>query len=405
VYSTTDQAVGDAPIAVRACDIDTDGDPDLITANDGSHTVSVLLNNGDGTYAPPSQWTTTTTPFDPICCEEPVDPDCCTEPVDVACCDVNGDTYIDLISVNHTSDDVSVLLNDGSTQFAAPVRYTVGEAPFGIECFKVDGDTDMDVVTCGFTEDAISVLLNNGDGTFAPHVIYSVLPDGDAPMALAVCDVDGDDDEDIVTANMLSENVSVLRNNADGTFTNIGSTDLCTAPTECVNPFDIACCDFDGVNGPDIVTANGIADTVTVLFNDGAGSYGGLASYNSLDGAYGVTCCNLDGDAGFDIVSANLTSDDLAVLLNEGAGSFGAPLFLTVGVDSTANPSSVICTDVDGDLDTDLATAFIAGVTVFESSCSQAIPAVSAWGLIIMTLLVLTVGTLALRRGAGVTGR
>ncbi|UCE61967.1 MAG: VCBS repeat-containing protein, partial [Phycisphaerales bacterium] len=74
VYSTTDQTEGDAPIAVRACDIDNDGDPDLITANDGSHTVSVLLNNGNGTYAAPLRWTTTTTPFDPICCEEPVDP-------------------------------------------------------------------------------------------------------------------------------------------------------------------------------------------------------------------------------------------------------------------------------------------------------------------------------------------
>ena len=368
VYSTTDQTEGDAPITVRACDIDTDGDADLITANDASHTVSVLLNNGDGTYAAPLRWTTTTTPFDPICCEEPVDFDCCTEPVDVTCGDVNGDTYVDLISVNHTSDDVSVLLNDGSMQFAAPVRYPVGEAPFGIECFNVDGDTDLDLVTNGFTEDAISVLLNNGDGTFAPHVTYAA---GDAPMALACCDVDGDSDDDVVTANLLSEDVSVLRNNGDGTFTNIGSADLCTTPTDCVNPFDIACCDFDGVNGPDVVTANGIADTVTVLFNDGAGGYGSLASYDNLDGAYAVTCGDLDGDADADVVSANLVSDDLAVFLNPGTGSFGTPSFLPVGSDPTANPSSVICRDVDGDLDTDLVTAFIDGVTVFENNCAS----------------------------------
>ncbi|UCE62132.1 MAG: VCBS repeat-containing protein [Phycisphaerales bacterium] len=366
VYSTTDQAEGDAPIVVRTCDIDTDGDPDLITANDGSHTVSVLINDGNGTYAAPSRWTTTTTPFEPLCCEEPVDFDCCTEPVNVACCDVNGDTHVDLVTVNHTSDDVSVLLNDGSMQFAAPVRYTVGEAPFGIECLNLDGDIDNDLVTNGFTEDAISVLLNNGDGTFAPHVTYAA---GDAPIAMTLCDVDGDGDDDVVTANMLSKDVSVLRNNADGTFTNIGSAGLCTGPTECVNPFDIACCDFDGVNGPDVATANGIVDTVTVLFNDGAGSYGGLASYNNLDGAYGVTCCDLDADADVDVVSANLVSDDLAVFLNDGAGSFGAPSFLTVGTDSTADPSSVICSDPDGDLDTDLITSFIGGVTLFENDC------------------------------------
>ncbi len=362
ILSTSDAAEGDAPFAVRCCDLNTDGFPDLVTANDASDTVSVLLNNGDGTYAPKVQW--------------PVDDDggVVSEPVDVVCCDLDGDDLIDLVSVNHTSDDVSVLLNTGNTQFAAAVKYPVGEAPFGIECLNLDGDADKDLVTNGFTEDALSVLLNNGDATFAPHVTY---PTGDAPIAMALCDMDGDAVADVVTANMLGKEVSVLRNNADGTFTAIGSASICRTPTECINPFDIACCDFDGANGPDVVTSNGIDDSAAVLLNDGTGQLGGATFYDGVDGAYGVTCCDLDGNAAPDVITANLSSgsttppapDDLAVFLNDGTGTLGTLSSLPVGVDGSSDPSSVVCCDVDGDTDADIVTTFVDGLTLFENDC------------------------------------
>jgi len=357
--STTDAAQGDAPFAVRCCDINGDGRPDLVTANDASDTISVLINNGNGTYAPKVRW-----PVD-------IDQQALSEPVDVVCCDVNGDLLVDLVAVNHTSDDVSVLLNIGDALFAPAVKYPVGEAPFGIECLDLDGDTDNDLITNGFTEDAISVLLNNGLGVFAPHVTYGT---GDAPIAMALCDVDGDSDSDVVTANMLGKSVSVLRNNANGTFTSLGSTPICRTPASCINPFDITCCDFDGINGADVATANGIDDSVAVLFNNGSGTFGGPTFYNDLDGAYSVACCDLSGDAKADIATANLASDDLAVLINAGAGSFGSSASIPLG--STADPSSVVCCNIEGDADNDLATAHVGGVEIIENDCGgdQALP-------------------------------
>jgi hypothetical protein len=381
---TSDSAQGDAPFAVRCCDINNDGAPDLVTANDGSDSLSVLRNNGNGTYAPKVRW--------------PVDADtqAVSEPVDVACCDVNGDGWVDLISVNHTSDDVSVLLNVGNGAFAVPVKYPVGEAPFGIECLNLDGDGDNDLITNGFTADAVSVLLNNGVGVFAPHVTY---PTGDAPIAMVLCDLDGDSDQDVVTANMVGKSISRLRNNGNGTFTNLGATAICRTPANCVNPFDIACCDFDGVNGPDIATANGIDDSVAVLFNTGSGGLAAVAFYDDLDGAYGVACCDLTGEGDADVAVANLAADDLAVLINMGNGSFGAGSFFPLG--ASADPSWVVCCDFDSDADADLAATFINGLALIENDCTggaEPVPTVSEWGLAILALVITVAGSLLLRR-------
>ena len=46
--------------------------------------------------------------------------------------------------------------------------------------------------TC--SSDDVSVLLNNGDGMFAPHATFAA---GEDPSALAIGDLDGDDDADM----------------------------------------------------------------------------------------------------------------------------------------------------------------------------------------------------------------
>jgi hypothetical protein len=46
----TSYPVGTGPAAIVAGDFDGDGKPDLAVANGGSNDVSILLNNGDGTF-------------------------------------------------------------------------------------------------------------------------------------------------------------------------------------------------------------------------------------------------------------------------------------------------------------------------------------------------------------------
>ena len=111
-----------------------------------------------------------------------------------------------------------VLLTTGGT-FAAKVSYTIGTWP-GVSFQFVaigdlNGDGNQDVIALDINSTKVSVFLNNGDGTLASKVDYTV---GAAPFAAAIGDLNGDGKADLAVANYNSGNVSVLLNNGTGTF-------------------------------------------------------------------------------------------------------------------------------------------------------------------------------------------
>jgi hypothetical protein len=79
----------------------------------------------------------------------------------------------------------------------------------------LDGDSVPDLVTANFLGDDVSVLLGNGDGSFQSATAFAV---GEVPSSVAMADLDGDMIPDLVTANRFSGDVSVLLGNGDGTF-------------------------------------------------------------------------------------------------------------------------------------------------------------------------------------------
>jgi len=78
--------------------------------------------------------------------------------------------------------------------------------------FNTDLFPDVATVNGGL-DNSVSILLGRGDGTFHRPRSYSISP-GLAPMALAVGDFNGDLHADIVTANALSNDVTLLRGEA-----------------------------------------------------------------------------------------------------------------------------------------------------------------------------------------------
>ncbi|HEU4437188.1 MAG TPA: FG-GAP-like repeat-containing protein, partial [candidate division Zixibacteria bacterium] len=83
---------GNTPYSVATADLDGDGDCDLAVANYGSHSVSILRNNGDGTFTVNEDYATG------------------HYPRSVCAADLDGDGDSDLATVNYDS-TVSILRN------------------------------------------------------------------------------------------------------------------------------------------------------------------------------------------------------------------------------------------------------------------------------------------------------
>ena len=191
------QNVGSSPYSVATGDFNGDGKPDLVTANAGSNSVSVLLGNGDGTFQSAVNYAVGSSPYS------------------VAVGDFNGDSKPDLVTANAGSNNVSVLLGNGDGTFQSAVNYAVGSSPYSVAVGDFNGDSKPDLVTANYGSNNVSVLLGNGNGTFGSAVNYAV---GTNPQSVALGDVNGDSERDLVTANYGSNNVSVLLGNGNGTF-------------------------------------------------------------------------------------------------------------------------------------------------------------------------------------------
>jgi hypothetical protein len=345
-------AVG--PLAVVVGEFTHDGSLDIATADQGSNTVSVFLGNGHGSFLTPSDL---------------------VSPIGVAAGDFNGDGNLDMAVANYANDTVSVLLGNGDGTFQPPVSYSVGQFPIGLAVGKFNGDGILDIVVADSAfslaahedvgEGMVSVLLGRGDGTFLPAKNYPV--GAFAPYGVAVGDVNGDNQPDIVTANDGEPgstgpgSVSVLLGNSDGTF-----QPAVTYPVGSF-PIGVALGDFNHDGHTDIVAANSAYDesfsnltaigTVSVLLGDGTGKFtpDGFSTPGLPPGTFAVGGLAPSGVAvgdftndGYpdDIVTANNATGTVSVLLGNGKGNFQPPVTYDLG--SNSFPLGVAVSQLSG---------------------------------------------------------
>jgi hypothetical protein len=317
---------GDAPYSVFCADLDGDGDLDLAVANCMSTIVSILMNNGDGTF------------------QSAVNYGAGANPYSVFCADLDGDGDLDLAVANEGSDNVSILKSNGDGTFQTKVDYGAGVGPVSLFCADLDGDGDLDLAVANNGSGNVSILKNNGDGTFQTKVDYGT---GVYPYSVFCADLDGDSDLDLAVANTGSNNVSILKNNGDGTFqtaVNYGTGDY---------PYSVFCADLDGDGDLDLAVANDGSNNVSILKNNGDGTFQTAVNYGAGDYPASVFCADLDGDGDLDLAVANDGSNNVSILKNNGDGTFQSAVNYGAG----AIPSSVFCADLDGDTDLDLAVA------------------------------------------------
>jgi FG-GAP-like repeat len=329
-------AAGSQPFSVAVADFNSDSKSDLVVANFNSDNVSLLLGDGLGGFSAPTNFGMGDGPFS------------------IAIGDFNADSKPDIATANENSDNISVRLGNGTGGFggATTIAIGVGSAPQGIAVgdFNNDSNADLAVANLSFnSSDNVTVLLGDGSGGFGTPTNFPAEGPGSGPIAVAVGDFNADSNSDLAVANFNKKNVSILRGDGTGGFAAAPGSPLGVVN----NPFSIAVRDLNADSRPDLAVANFTSNVVSVLLADGSGGFNPRTDYNVASQPRGVASGDFNGDGTPDLVTGNYNNNNASVILGNGAGAFGSPTNFPVGT----GPSSVAVSDFNGDGQPDLAVS------------------------------------------------
>lgn len=350
-------ALQSARVSFVVGDFNSDGRPD-IAEKDGF----ILIGNGDGSFQGISQQ------------------DVGSAPTSQTIGDFNGDGIPDLAVTSDTDGWVNVfLIQKGGLAPSPPVRIgsPFGFEPSGVAVGDFNGDGKLDLAVANRAGNAmLAVVMGNGDGSFGTPVYYGTF--GQSAYAVVVAG------NELLLRNG-SGNISVFRNNGDGTFTQAPDIVLGVNPPAGVTsgPSTVqymASGDFNGDGKVDFVATTlggnqqpnpellpdprlGFDKHVKVVLNDGTPQ----GTVITLDAGFDprtVTVGDVNGDGKLDMVVFTHTTafipgldpGSLDVFLGNGDGTFQGPVnsgpaLQTLTPDGSTAP---VLADLNGDGHIDL---------------------------------------------------
>ncbi|MBF9239810.1 VCBS repeat-containing protein [Hymenobacter sp. BT683] len=329
-----DVAVGGNPTSIAAGDINNDGNPDFVVSDNSSSIVRIRLGDGRGGFLPPPA---------PIPSQIGAG---LSNPSAIALADANNDGNLDIFVIGGSiSGRYGTMLGDGTGRFTAvfEASYYSGDSLNGLAVGDVNGDGNADLLTSPARSAKVLVLLSNAQGGFTSA---QDVPTG-YNNALALADMNRDGKLDIVAVSPNA--VAVRLGNGAGLF----STPTVSQVAVTSGAVAVAVGDLNNDNKLDVVTASNAGNAVSVRLGDGGGGFTTAPDISIGAAPRKVALVDLNRDGKLDLAATlnGRTSTTVALRLGDGAGNFSnAPSDLTVGL----APNGLALADFNRDGQTDL---------------------------------------------------
>jgi MYXO-CTERM domain-containing protein len=320
-------SVGNTPVAVEVADVDSDGNPDIIAANEFDENVSVIFGDGDGNFG--SRIT--------------IDLDGNT-PLSLALGDFDRDGKQDL-AVLDDFDELCLFRNTGNRTFAPfneqdgsiVCEVVDGSGSIVVRAGDFDGKNGADLVVLNQDSANLTLFTNDGTANFTSRSISSV---GVTPVDMRVGLINGDvrDDLALVDHDIFDpENTYILLGQSSGLGTlNQASVEL--------GPTALALCDLNDDALTDIVSSNDQSNVgISYTLGFGNGSFESSASAplgaTRIGMSIGIDCADIDDDGLNDFVALNEDGSELRVAFNR-SNNEPTPTWTTKGTQVTQTPTS-----------------------------------------------------------------
>ena len=319
--------------AVAAGDFNGDGNLDIVTANFSNSTVSIRLGTGTGSFGSVANFGLNGA----------------TNPNTILAGDFDRDGFVDVLTANQSTNNLSFLRGNGNGTFATALNTGLGggTSPYSVVVGDFNGDGLFDVATANNGTNNVTVYLTDG-----PLTIYG-LNGGTAPTSIKVGDFNGDGNQDLVVSDANTNNISTLKGTGTGNFNAAVNFGLNGATT----PNSVVVGDFNRDGREDLATANQGTGNVSILLSNctavcQTGYFDPPINFATGSGPRTVAVGDFNRDGELDLAVSNILSNSVSVLIGSG-GSFDPPLNNPVGT----NAQSVTVGDFNGDGNQDLVTA------------------------------------------------
>ncbi|MFT3683596.1 MAG: FG-GAP-like repeat-containing protein [Phycisphaerales bacterium] len=281
-------------------DFNADGAPDIAVTTGSLNSLSILLNNGDGTFGTP-----TSIPF--------------TTPLSqLVVGDFNGDGRPDIL-VSGFSGTLHIVYGTGATPGGGAGFTTPAQVPLPagrLSAGDVNNDGRLDIITSNPSAGTMLVYYGTGvagPGAFTAGPSYPT----PSPAGQLLADVDGDGKLDVLTARTTGSTITLFRGSGTGTFTNAGPINTFESPVY------MAATDANGDGIVDLVMVG--TSGLTVLRGLGGGAFAAPSLIDSGLITVSLAVADLDGNGSPDVMMGGYLqpptlNQRLRVLSNTGAG-------------------------------------------------------------------------------------